>query len=140
MLKVNIVKWSQKQIFVAGSVFSGIPKFLGNCHFQCKLKIIGQAKKRVSVHVYLILRPPYNLYFCHITIIKWSRISQNSIRKCFFLEIYFLKINFPLNFLLQLFKHNAKVKDLSKMVSKVIFLDLITFLIHINARQQKLWI
>ena len=36
MPKVSIVKWSQKKIFVAGSVISGIPKFLENYCFQYK--------------------------------------------------------------------------------------------------------
>ena len=140
MLKLSIVKWPQKWIFQTGRVFSGIPKLLGNCHFQCKFKIIGQAKKGVSVQKYPILRPLYNRYFCHFTIIKWSWISQNSTRKCFFWRYIILKIDFPLNFLLQLFEHYAKVKDQSKMVSKVIFLDLTTFLMDINARQHKFWI
>ena len=88
MLKVPVVKWSRKWIFVARSVFSGIPMFLGNCHFQCKFEIIGQAKKGLSVQKSPILRPLYNRYFCQITIIKWSRIHQNSTRKCFFGDIF----------------------------------------------------
>ena len=34
----------------------------------------------------------------------------------------------------QLFEHYAKVKEWSKSVSKVFFLDLMTFLMQINAR------
>ena len=105
-----------------------------------QIKILGEAKKGVSLYKIQILRPLYNRYFCHITIRRWSRICQNFSRKCFFLEIYFLKNNFPLNFLLQLFEHYAKVRDGSKMVSKVIFLDLLTFPMDINTRQQKFWI
>ena len=38
--KVSIVLWSRNWIFVAGSVISGIAKYLQNCRFQCNLKII----------------------------------------------------------------------------------------------------
>ena len=51
-----------------------------------------------------------------------------------FLEIFFQKIHFPLNSPLQLFEHYAKVNEWSKMVSKGFFLDLMTFLTHINIR------
>ena len=94
--KVYIVKWSQIQICVAGSVISGISTFLG---FQYYFKIIGQAKKGVSVHNNPILRPLYDRYFCHISIIKWFQICQNSIKKNFFGEIFcfaFTPMYFPL--------------------------------------------
>ena len=51
-----------------------------------------------------------------------------------FLEIFFHKINFPLNSPLQQFEHHAKVKKWSKMVLKEFFLDLMIFLTHINIR------
>ena len=34
-----------------------------------------------------VLKPLYNGYFCHITIMKWSRINKKSIKQCFF-EIF----------------------------------------------------
>ena len=84
MAKVSIVKWSQKWIFVDGSAISGIPKYLENCCFQCNFKIWCWAEKGISGHKNSILRPLYDRYFCHITIVKWSWISQKSIRKCTF--------------------------------------------------------
>ena len=138
MLKVPFVKWSPKWIFVARRVFSGIPMFLGNCHFQCKLKIIGQAKKGVFVHKNPILRPLYKRYSCHITILMWSWICQNSSRKCFFWRYIFLR-SISHKFSCYCCS-STKVKDGSKMVSKVIFLDLMTFLMDISARQQKFWV
>ena len=90
MAKVSIVKWSQKWWFVDGSAISGIPNYLENCHFQCNFKIWGWAKKGSSVHKNPFLRPLYNRYFCHITIVKWSRINQKSIRKFIFWDILIL--------------------------------------------------
>ena len=137
MIKVPIVKWSRKSIFVAGSVFSGIPMFLGNCLFQCKFKIIGQAKKigfrpqksNSKTTLKQILLP----YYYYKVVSDLPEVHQ----KVLFLEIYFLKINFSINLLLQLFEHYTKVKDRSKMVSKVIFSDLMPFLMDINNRQHK---
>ena len=98
MAKVSIVKWSQKWIFVYGSAISGIPKYFENCRFQCNFKIWGRPKKGSSVHKNPFLRPLYNRYFCHITIVKWSRIIQKSMKKCNFLDIFILgpfSIKFP---------------------------------------------
>ena len=39
--KVFVEMWSQNWIFVAGSVTSGIAKYVKNCRFQCDIKIIG---------------------------------------------------------------------------------------------------
>ena len=99
MAKVSIVKWSQKWIFVYGSAISGIPKYFENCRFQCNFKIWGQAEIGTSGHKNPILRPLYNRYFCHITIIKWSQIPKKSIRKCYFRGIFILgpfSIKFPI--------------------------------------------
>ena len=97
MAKVSIVKWSQKRIFVYGSVISGIPKYFQNCRFQWNFKIWGQPKKGSSVLKNQFLRPLYNRYFCHITIVKWSRIIQKSIKKCVFYDIFILG-PFPIKF------------------------------------------
>ena len=70
--------------------FLAYPIFLEKCSFQCNFKIIGQAKKGVSIPKSPILRPFYNRYFCHITIIKWCQICTRTIRKCFFENILFL--------------------------------------------------
>ena len=78
------VKWSQKWIFVNGSAISGIPIYFENCCFQCNFKIWGRPKKGSSVHKNQFLRPLYDRYFCHITIVKWSRIIHKSIKKCVF--------------------------------------------------------
>ena len=88
--KVSIVKWSQKWNFVYGSAISGIPKYFENCRFQCNFKIWGRLKKRRSVYKNPFLRPLYNRYFCHITIVKWSWIIQKSIKKCNFWDIFIL--------------------------------------------------
>ena len=81
MAKVSIVKWSQKLIFVAWSVISGIPKYFKNCRFQCN----------------------FNRYFCHITIIKWSQNCQNFTRKVFFLNIEYWGL-FPIDIPILAFK------------------------------------
>ena len=99
MAKVSIVKWSQKWIFVYGSAISGIPKYFENCHFQCNFKIWGWPKKGSSVHKNQFLRTLYNRYFCHITIIKWSRINKKSMKRVHFWDIFVLgpfSIKFPI--------------------------------------------
>ena len=99
MAKVYIVKWSQNMIFVDGSAISGTPKYLENCRFQCNFKIWGWAEKGISVHKNHVLRPLYNRYFCHITIVKWSRINKKSIRKCILWDTFILglfSIKFPI--------------------------------------------
>ena len=90
MAKVSIVKGSQNIIFVDGSAISGTPKYFENCLFQCNFKIWGWAKKEIFVHKNHVLRPLYNWYFFHITIVKWSRSNKKSIRKCIFLDIFIL--------------------------------------------------
>ena len=98
MAKVFIVKRSRKWIFVYGSAISGIPKYFENCRFQCNFKIWGWPKKGRSVHKNQFLRPLYNRYFCHITIVKLSWIIQKSIKKCVFWDIFILdpfSIKFP---------------------------------------------
>ena len=114
MAKVSIVKWSQKWGFVDGSAISGIPNYLENCRFQCNFKIWGLAKKGSSVHKNPFLRPLNNRYFCHITIVKWSRINQKSIRKCIFGDIFILGL-FSIKFLIVKLKiyHHRKEKSYS---------------------------
>ena len=102
---------------------------IGNSNF----KKVGYARNDTSNHKDLILRPLYTRYFWHITNIKWSHICQNSIRKCF-LETFFQNIHFLFYFPLWLFEHYVKVNEWSKRVSKGFFLDLITFLTHLNIR------
>ena len=64
------------------------PNFWKISVFNANLKSYGRPKKGLSVQKSPILRPLYNRYFCHITIIKWSRICRNSTRKCFFGDIF----------------------------------------------------
>ena len=59
----------------------------------------GFARNVTSSHKNIILRPLYNSYFWHFTIVKWYHICQNSIRKCFFRDIfstYTFSILFPI--------------------------------------------
>ena len=49
------------------------------------------------------LRPLYNRYFCHITIIKWSQIYKKFYQKVFFSR-YFFWDPFPIKFLIMTFK------------------------------------
>ena len=110
MAKVSIVKWSQKWIFVYGSAISGIPKYFENCRFQFNFKIWGRPKKGSSVHKNQFLRPLYNRYFCHITIVKWCRIIQKSIKKYIFLDIFILgpfSIKFP-TVVLKIYQHRKE--------------------------------
>ena len=84
MAKVSIVKWSQKLIFVDGTPF-----FRPTPDFEIALKtaifkIFGYARNGTSVNKIPFLRPLYDRYFCHITIVKWSRIIQKSIKKWIF--------------------------------------------------------
>ena len=44
----------------------------------------GYARKTTSGCPSSILRPLYNIYFCHITIEKWSQICTRTIRIVFF--------------------------------------------------------
>ena len=90
MAKVSIVKWSQKWWFVDGSAISGIPKYFENCRFQCNFNIWGWTEKGISVHKNSNLRPLYNIYLCHVTILKWFWINKKSIRKCIFGDIFIL--------------------------------------------------
>ena len=71
-----------EHIFVDGSAISGTPNYFENCRFQYNFKIWGWAGKGISVHKNHVLRPLYNWYLCHITIVKWSWINKKSIIKC----------------------------------------------------------
>ena len=112
MAKVSIVKWSQNVNFFDGSAISGTPKYFENFRFQCNIKIWGWAKKGISVHKNHVLRPLYNIYFCHITIVKWSRINKKTIRKCIFGDIFILGL-FPIKFPIVTLKtyHHRKEKS-----------------------------
>ena len=99
MAKVSIVKWSQKWIFVARTPFFSLTPDFKIALKTAIFKINGYARNGTSVHKNQFLRPLYNRYFCHITIIKWCRISKKSIRKCFFRDILILgpfSIKFPI--------------------------------------------
>ena len=39
-------------------------------------KIFGYARNGTSVNKNPFLRPVYNRYFCHITVVKWSRYAR----------------------------------------------------------------
>ena len=57
-------------------------------------KIYGYARNGTSVNKNPFLRPLNNRYFCHITIMKWSRINKKSIKKCIFWDIFiFIKVS-----------------------------------------------
>ena len=108
MTKVSFVKWSLKWIFVYRSAIYGIPKYFENCCFQCDFKIWGRPQKGSSVHKNQFLRPLYNRYFCHITIVKWSRIIQKSSA---FFEIFLLQPLFPFKFptvTLKIYQHQKE--------------------------------
>ena len=75
---------------MAKSVISGIPTFLGNWRFLCNFKIIDYTKKGVSVHSNPNLRPLYNRYFCHITILNWSQICKTIHQKVLLGDILFV--------------------------------------------------
>jgi len=82
--KVSIVKWSQKWIFVDGNAFFGLPFDLKNTLKTAILQIFGDARAGTSGHKNPFLRPLYNRYFCHITIVKWSQIYKKIHQKVFF--------------------------------------------------------
>ena len=99
MAQVSIVKWSQNWICVVRSPYFGLTPDFKIALKTAIFKIIGYARNGTSVHKNLFLRPLYNIYFCHITIIKWSQIPKKSIRKCFFRGIFILgpfSIKFPI--------------------------------------------
>ena len=67
MIKVYIVKWSQKWIFVDASDISGIPEYFLIALKTAIFKIFGNARNGISVNKNLFLRPLNNTYFFHIT-------------------------------------------------------------------------
>ena len=98
MAKVSIVKWSQKLIFVDRTPFFGPTPDFEIALKTAIFKIFGYVRNGTSVHKNPFLRPLYNRYFCHITIVKWPRIIQNSSKKCIFWDIFILGrffIKFP---------------------------------------------
>ena len=110
MAKVSIVKWSQKWIFVDGTPFFGPTPDFEIALKTAIFKIFGYARNGTSVNKNPFLRPLYNRYFCHITIVKWSRIIQKSIKKCIFLDILILG-PFSIKFLtvtLKIYQHRKE--------------------------------
>ena len=81
--KVSIVNWSQKWIFVDGNAFFGLPYDLKIILRTAILQIFGDARTDTSGHKNPFLRPLYNWYFCHITIVKWSHIYKKMHQKVF---------------------------------------------------------
>ena len=110
MAKVSIVKWSQKLIFVDGTSFFGPTPDFKIAFKTAIFKIFGYARNGTSVNKNPFLRPLYNRYFCHITIVKWSRIIQKSIKKCIFWDILILcpfSIRFP-TVTLKIYQHRKE--------------------------------
>ena len=68
--KVSIVKWSQILISAVGSRVSGITIFYKNALKTQFFEIFGYVRNGTSNSQNLNLRPLYNRYFCHITIVK----------------------------------------------------------------------
>ena len=96
--KVSVIKWSQNCTRTIRSGVVGIPKYLKNACKAYYFNIFGYAKNTTSDGSSSILRPLYNIYFCHITIEKWSQIWTRTIRNGFFqgysaFGAYFLKFN-----------------------------------------------
>ena len=110
MAKVSIVKWSQKLIFVDGTPFFGPTPDFEIALKTAIFKIFGYARNGTSVNKNPFLRPLYNRYICHITIVKWSRIIQTSIKKCIFWDILILcpfSIKFP-TVTLKIYQHRKE--------------------------------
>ena len=95
MAKVSIVKWSQKWIFVARTPFFSLTPDLKIALKTAIFKYFWYARNDTSGNKNLNLRPLYDRYFCHITIIKWSQICTRIIRK-YFSEDIFLGGSFPI--------------------------------------------
>ena len=97
MAKVSIVKWSQKWIFVDRTPFFGPTPDFEIALKTAIFKIFGYARNGTSVNKKPFLRPQNNRYFCHITIMKWSRINKKSIKGHFLRYFYFspFSIKFP---------------------------------------------
>ena len=92
-----ILQWYQNLISVDRSAISGI---FYNCVFQCNFYFWGKAKKRISGLKNQILISLYNRYFCHLTLLRWSRISKNPSERAI-LEVFLFQVCFPLNSLLE---------------------------------------
>ena len=99
MAKVLIVKWSQNMIFVNGNPFFGPTPDFEIALKTAIFKILGCARNGTSVNKNHVLRPLYNRYFCHITIVKWSWNNKKTIKQFIFLDIFILgpfSIKFPI--------------------------------------------
>ena len=90
MAKASIVKWSRIWICIDKSPFSGLAILFENALKTEFIERFGCARNGTSSSGNQNLTPPYNIYFCHITIVKWSQICTWTVRKCFFVDILFL--------------------------------------------------
>jgi hypothetical protein len=86
--KVYIVKLSQILICTARSTVSGF--YFENALKTLIIEHFGYARNGTSCSGTKNLRLLNNIYFYHITIIKWSQICTRTIRKFFFGNILFL--------------------------------------------------
>ena len=88
MTKVSVMKRSQNCTRTIRSGVFGIPKyFFWNACKACYFNIFGYAKNTTFYSPRSILRPLYKIYFCHITIKKWSQICTGTIRNVFLADI-----------------------------------------------------
>ena len=82
----------------------GNPFFGPTTDFEIALKtaffkIFVCARNGTFVNNNHVLRPLYNGYFCHITIVKWSQITKKIHQKVHFLSYFYLGpffIKFPI--------------------------------------------
>ena len=84
MAKASIVKWSRIWICIDKSPFSGLAILFENALKTEFIERFGCARNGTSSSGNQNLTPPYNIYFCHITNVKWSQICTWTVRKCFF--------------------------------------------------------
>ena len=87
MAKVSFVNGSQSLIFIATSPISGIPKVLITACKTSILESFAYARNRTSVNNNQTLRPLYNRYLSHITVIKVSLNCTRTFSK-WFLELF----------------------------------------------------
>ena len=81
---------SEHDFFGRKSLFWPNPRFW-NCNENSNFQNIWCARNDTSINKNPVLRTLYNRYFCHITIVKWSRINK----KCIFFRLYCNAQNLP---------------------------------------------
>ena len=88
--EVSIIKSNLILILAVGSRVSGITIFskMHQKHIFFSFWGGGVVRNGTSDSQNQNLRPIYNRYFCHITIIKWSQNCTRAIRKSFFFKGY----------------------------------------------------